>query len=230
VATFLELVKDLARQDGSITPASITSVVAQTGRPELMVNLVQKAYGNIERWQQDWGWLVEEFTAPLVPGHPLYTNLSFNLTRWSNWVGDKIEGFQPLSLYDPALGVADEGALDQVSYDWWRQRWGRGDQNSMYWDRPIEWAVSPKGELAFGPWPEFAYQIRGQYQKGPQKLVANGDVPEMPERFHDLIVWEASRLLLVHDGAYQESQFPTQEMAALRHELEVDQLPEVWVP
>lgn len=230
MATFLELVKDLARQDGSISPLSITSVVDQTGRPEKMVNYVQKAYNNIQRSRRDWGWLTEEFVATLIPGTPIYTHNSFNLNRWANWVGDKVTGYMPLSLYDPALGIADEHEIAEVAYDYWRSRYGRGDQNSMYWDRPVEWTVSPKNELIFGPWPDDAYQIRGQYQKGPQQLVANDDVPEMPERFHDYIVWEAERLLLIHDGAYQESQFPTQEMATLRHELEIDQLPEVWVP
>jgi hypothetical protein len=230
MATFLELVQDLARQDGSIDPRSITSVVDQGGRPGKMVNYVQKAYNNIQRSRRDWGWLTEDFTATLIPGSAIYTNLSFNLDRWANWIGDKIEGYLPMSLWDPAQGLADEGEIEEVTYDYWRHRYGRGDQSGMYWNRPNEWTVTPKNELAFGPWPDYAYQIRGQYQKGPQQLVANEDVPEMPARFHDLIVWEAERLLLIHDGAYQESQFPTQEMATLRHELEIDQLPEVWVP
>jgi hypothetical protein len=231
MATFLELVKDLARQDGSISPVSITSVENQTGRPEKMVNFIQKAYNNIQNSRRDWGWLTEEFTGTLISGTPIYTAASFNLTRWSNWVEDGASDyFLPMSLRDPAIGLSDEGEIEQVLYEYWRHRYGRGDQSDMYWNRPIEWAITPKKELAFGPWPDAAYTIRGQYQKGPQLLVANADVPEMPARFHDLIVWEALRLLLVHDGAYQESQFPTQEMATLRHELEIDQLPEVIVP
>jgi hypothetical protein len=231
MATFLELVKDLARQDGSISPVSITSVENQTGRPEKMVNFIQKAYTNIQNSRRDWGWLTEEFTATLIPGTPVYTAASFNLTRWSNWVEDTAsDWYLPMSLRDPPIGLSDEGEIEQVRYEYYRHRWMRGDQSDMYWNRPIEWAITPKKELAFGPWPDDAYVIRGQYQKGPQLLVANADVPEMPARFHDLIVWEALRLLLVHDGAYQESQFPTQEMATLRHELEIDQLPEVIVP
>lgn len=230
MATFLELVKDLARQDGSIAVTSITSVVDQTGRVEKMVNWVQKAYNNIQNSRRDWGWLVEEFTHDLIPGTPIYTPASFNLTRFSNWVGDSYNGYMPLSLYDPLTGLSDEAEVGQVTYEYWRQRYGRGDQNIEYWDRPTEWTVTPKNELAFGPYPDVAYTIRGQYQKGPQSLEANTDIPEMPARFHDLIVWEAHRLLLIHDGAYQESQFPTQEMATLRHQLEMDQLPEVVVP
>jgi hypothetical protein len=231
MATFLELVKDLARQDGSISPTSITSVESQTGRPEKMVNFVQKAYTNIQNWRRDWGWLTEEFQGTLIPGTPKYTPASFNLTRWANWVEDgaAIECL-PMSIRDPAIGLSDEHEIDQVFFEYWRHRYGRGDQSSMYWNRPIEWAITPKKELAFGPIPDAGYIVRGLYQKGPQLLLLNGDVPEMPARYHDLIVWEALRLLFVHDGAFQESQFPTQEMATLRHELEIAQLPEVIVP
>jgi hypothetical protein len=230
MATFLELVKDLARQDGSISVTSITSVEAQTGRIEKMVNWVQKAYNNIQNSRRDWGWLIDEFEVSLIPGTAIYTPLSFNLTRFSNWVRDDWDGYKPMSLRDPLIGLADEGELDEIDYRVWRERYGRGDQSSVYWNRPTEWAVTPKNELAFGSVPDTAFTIRGQYQKGPQLLVANSDIPEMPARFHDLIVWEAHRMLLIHDGAYQESQFPTQEMATLRHQLEMDQLPEVVVP
>jgi hypothetical protein len=230
MATFLELVKDLARQDGSISPVSITSVVDQTGRPEKMVNWVQKAYTNIQNSRRDWGWLIDEFTATLIPGTAIYTPASFNLTRFSNWLRDN-QWQQPLSLRDPLIGLSDEGELQEVTYQYWRERYGRGDRSlTEYWDRPTEYAITPKGEIAFGSFPDEAYVIRGQYQKGPQLLVGNGDIPEMPSRFHDLIVWEAHRLLLIHDGAYNESQFPTMEMATLRHQLEMDQLPEVIVP
>lgn len=230
MATFLELVKDLARQDGSIAVTQITSVVDQTGRIEKMVNWVQKAYINLQNSRRDWGWLVEEFTFDLIPGTAIYTHLSLNLTRFSNWVGDSYNGYTPLSLYDPLIGLSDEAEVGQVTYEYWRQRYGRGDQNINYWDRPTEWAVTAKNELAFGPYPDAAYRIRGQYQKGPQILTANSDIPEMPARFHDLIVWEAHRLLLIHDGGYNESEFPIREMATLRHQLEMDQLPEVVVP
>jgi len=230
MANFLELVRQLAEVDGSIDRAAITSVVDQVGRPGKMVNFVNRAYTNIQNSRRDWGWLTEDFEATLIPGTAIYTPASFNLTRFSNFIRDDDDnGYMPLSLRDDSIGLSDEHEVEQITYQHWRTLYGRGDQSSDYWNRPVTWSVTPKRELAFGPYPDAAYVIRSQYQKGPQTLAANSDIPEMPTRFHDLIVWEAHRLLLIHDGAFADSQFPTMEMATLRQELECDQLPEVKV-
>lgn len=228
MATYLELAQDLARESGTVDPGAITNVSGLTGRPLKIVNWVRKAYLNIQNSRRDWGWMLDDFTYALSPGAATYTAASFNLTRFASWV-EEHDWFQPLSLYDADIGLSDEQPLRQVPYEYWRSRYGRGDQSSDYWNRPTEYAVTPKDELVFGPTPDKAYVIRGRYSKGPQILTASSDVPEMPSRFHDMITWEALRLLLIHDGAYQESQFSTLEMTGLRHQLELDQLPEVRI-
>lgn len=229
MATYLELVKRLARESGSMDEDNITTVVGLNGRARKMAHWVSQAYTNIQNDRRDWGWLVASFTWNLIPGTAVYTPASLNLTRFTSWVKDK-DWYMPLSIYDGSIGLSDEHEVRQVSHEYWRSRYGRGDQTSDYWNRPTEWAVSPRNELVFGPYPDKAYTIRSQYVKGPQTLAANSDIPEMPERFHQIIVWEALRLLMLHDGAYQEAAFPTQEMAILRHQLELDQLPEVVIP
>jgi hypothetical protein len=229
MATFLELVQELARESGSLDPNAITAVEGLTGRAEKMVGWVRKAYVNIQNSRRDWGWLMTSFTANLVPGTAVYTPASFAITRFANWAKDR-DWYMPLSLYDPLVGLTDEHELPNVSHEYWRTRYGRNDQSIENWNRPTEYAISPRNEIVFGPYPDKAYTIRGQYQKGPQVLETSNEVPEMPSRFHEMIVWEANRLLLIHDGAYNDSQLPTMEMVRLRHELELDQLPEVMVP
>lgn len=226
---YLELAQDVARESGNVDPSSITAVTGLTGRPNKIVNWVAQAYTNIQNSRRDWGWLIADFSNPLVAGSAVYTPASFSLTRFSNWVPDTCSRYA-ISLYDPAIGQTDEGALRQISYDRWVTKFGRGDQSSTVWNRPIEWAISPRNELVFGPIPDAAYVVRGSYEKGPQTLTAGTDIPEMPTRFHRMIVWEAIRLSMLHDGAYEEAQFPTLEMVGLRMELELDQLPEVAIP
>jgi hypothetical protein len=227
MATFLELAKSLARESGSFDPSSLTGVSGLTGRPEKVVNWINRAWLNIQNSRRDWGWLVSPFEVDLIPGSSVYTPASFNLTRFSSWMKDYC-GYQPLTIYDPLIGQSDETALLFIPYEWWQTKWNRGDQTN--WNRPIEYSISPRNELVFGPIPDQTYVVRGQYQKGPQTLEAANDVPEMPARFHDMIVWEGMRLMMVSDGDYQESQYPTMEMVGLRHELELDQLPEITVP
>lgn len=227
MATFLELAQELARESGNFDPSLLTSVTGLTGRPAKLVNWINKAYLNIQNSRRDWGWLITPFSDALIPGSAIYTPLSFNLTRFSTWMGDR-DWFMPLTIYDPAKGVSDEVPLLEISHELYKTKWDRGDQSHL--NRPIEYAISPRNELEFGPTPGLAYVVRGQYLRGPQTLVLSSDVPEMPSRFHDMIVWEAERLMLISDGAYQESQFPTLEMVGLRHELELDQLPEITIP
>lgn len=227
MATYLELVQDLARESGSMDPSNITTVTGLTGRSAKMANWVKQAWTNIQNSRRDWGWMVCEFTDTLIPGTAVYTANSFNLTRFSRWAVDR-HWYMPLSLRDDSIGLSDEHEIPQISYEEWRSLYGRGDQTDQH--RPTVWAISPKNELVFGAYPDDDYTVRGQYVKGPQILAANADIPEMPERFHQLIMWEALRLLMLHDGAFNEASFPTQEMAILRQELEFDQLPEVIVP
>lgn len=227
MATYLELVKKLASKSGSMDEDAITTVTGLAGRSRKMANWVSEAYTNIQISRRDWGWLVTEFEWPLIPGTAVYTPASFNLDRFATWEMDR-QWYMPLTIRDDSIGVSDENALPQMSFEQYRTRYGRGDQSDL--NRPVDWAISPRNEILFGPYPDAAYVVRGQYVKGPQTLAGNSDIPEMPERFHQLIVWEALRLMMLDDGAYQEVSFPTQEMATLRHLLEIDQLPEVAIP
>ena len=227
MATFLELAQSVARESGSFDPTILTSVTGLTGRPAKIVNWVNRAYINIQNSRRDWGWLFAPFSDELIPGSAVYTPQSFNLTRFASWSTDR-DWWQPVTLYDPAVGVSDENAIPRISHELWKTKWDRGDQTNH--QRPVEYAISPRNEIEFGPIPDKAYVIRGQYQKGPQVLAAAADVPEMPERFHDMIVWEAIRLMMLSDGDFQEAQFPTLEMVGLRHQLELDQLPEIAIP
>lgn len=227
MATYLELAQAVARESGSFDPTILTSVTGLTGRPAKIVNWVNRAYTNIQNSRRDWGWLFAPFSDVLIPGSAVYTPQSFNLTRFASWSTDRDWWF-PVTLYDPDIGVADEGNIRRISHELWKTKWDRGDQTNH--TRPIEYAISPRNEIEFGPIPDKAYVIRGQYQKGPQLLANSNDVPEMPERFHDMIVWEAIRLMMLSDGDYQEAQFPTLEMVGLRHQLELDQLPEITIP
>lgn len=227
MATFLELAKAVAQESGSFDPSLLTGVTGLTGRPAKIVGWVQRAYVNIQNSRRDWGWLFAPFTDELIPFSAVYSPQSFNLTRFSSWATDR-DWYMPVTIYDPATGVSDETALRQISHELWKTKWDRGDQTN--YQRPVEYAISPRREIEFGPIPDKAYVVRGQYQKGPQVLAASNEVPEMPERFHDMILWEAIRLMMLSDGDWQEAQFPTMEMVGLRHELELDQLPEVTIP
>lgn len=189
---FLALVKDVARQSGTLAGGTtINSVTSLTGRGEKIANWVQSAWDDIQSVRDCWKWQYREFVGALLVDTKRYTYASFNIASLSRWAVDTDE-HKPFTLYDPAIGKADEAPIYFMAYKAWRERYDRGVHTAQ---RPICYSISPTNELVFGPTPDKAYALSGEYWKGPQALAANGDTPEMPAKFHKAIVWRAMMLL-----------------------------------
>lgn len=215
---YLDLVKALVRESGTMSGVAITTVANQTGRQLKCVNWVSDAYVNLQNKHNDWLWLMGEWSNPLAIGQGRYTPASFNLTRHRRW----ITGDEKLTIYDPAIGVADEGALQEISWEDWRRVYGRGSQTN---NRPVHYAISPSRELCFGPLPDKAYVAAGEYYKSAQVLANNADIPEMPSDHHMMIVWDALLTLDEHDEA-SIAKAQRRRLDAIRA-LELDQRPVV---
>jgi hypothetical protein len=78
-----------------------------------------------------------------------------------------------------------------------------------------------------GPTPDDAYVITGEYYKTIQKLTADGDIPELPSDYHEIIMWKALLLLDEHDEAVAAASFAERNYRNLMRELQRDQLPRV---
>lgn len=218
--TFLELVRDLARETGTLAGGvNLSTVISVNGRADKLVNWVQSAWTNIQNDQRDWLWMRREFTGTISAGASRFTPASFDLDRVAEWRGDWDR--PSMWMYDPLIGSSDAANILQIDYDEWRYRYAHrpGDMN-----RPSVWAISPQNELVFGPTPVRDYTISGEYQATPQILVEDNDIPEMPVRFHKLITLEAARLLNLADGAYDAMQAVAQEVVTLREQLKREQL------
>lgn len=216
---YLDLCKSLAKESGTMSGQAIpAAVTGRTGREFKIVTWIKDAYVSIQNRHPNWKWLRGEFTGSLTAGTARYTAASLNVERYKKWITEA----DSLTIYKTSLGVSDEGAIPRISWQLWRLRYGRGTQNQ---NRPIEYAVSPTGELCFGPVPDAGYTVKGELQKSAQVLAANDDTPEMPEDFHMLIVWEALLTLDEHDEAnIAKAQRRRQDLEIA---LELDQLPEV---
>ena len=221
---FLELVQRVARESGTIPGENQpASVVGTTGRLARMVHWTNDAWRGIQRSRTDWRWMQGEFEGSLTAGSARYTSASFNLTRFARWrVNGPTE--DRFSLYDPTIGVTDEGQLIFVPWDTFYVTKLRGSIDA---NRPAYFSVSPAREFVVSPTPDKTYTVRGPYQKSAQTLTANTDIPEMPEDFHDLIVWEALKLMGIYDEATVSQPFWSVEAIKRRSELLIDQLPRI---
>ena len=223
MATFLEICKSVAEESGTALYSSITTTVGQSGEAGKLVRFVGKAWQDIQNARNAWRWMRGEFLKDAVIGTARYTASGFSIADWADWIGDT-PFLLPMSIYDPAIGVADEGTLRQTGFDEWYRLYGRGAQTN---NRPTSYATSPAGELCLGAIPDKAYKIRGMYRKTSQILSADADIPNMPVRFHDLIVYEALTLVGGHEenaNLYADNQ---RKAARIMQALERDQLPSV---
>lgn len=197
MASFLELCADLARESGAINPAPVT-VVGQTARQKQCVEWVKTAWVLIQNISPYWSWLRAEFEGTLTINDASYNAAELGIaTRFSEWMNDT-EPYRAFSIYDNSIGRADEGKIRQISYNAWKNSYDTGTHDA---GRPQVWAEAPDGSIRFGPKPDKAYKVRGEYRKTPQVLAADTDQPEMPSRFHSAIWQRAIILMAASDEA-----------------------------
>jgi hypothetical protein len=196
VATFLELCGKLAQRSGAVGSAP-ASVLNQTGRQAKVVDWVRTAWEMIQTEDNpDWNFLRGEFSQALSPNIMSYTPAALGIPSFGRWIPATPE-YQPMSIY-PAGAQDQECELRYIDYSSWRATYNRGVHDAM---KPTYWSIAPDRSFLVGPKPDQAYVVRGEYQRGAQTLVADGDVPIMPDEYHDAIVWRAAVLLAEHDEA-----------------------------
>jgi hypothetical protein len=221
VSTFLELCANLARESGAVGSAP-ASVVNQTGRQGKCVEWVRQAWTQIQADNPDWSFLRQEFSGTLSVDVMEYAPGSFAITSFARWIPD-VSGYQPMTIY-PAGQQEQECTLRQLDYVSWRTSYNRGVHDAA---KPVRWAIHPDGSFLVGPKPDQGYIVRGEYQRGPQNLVADGDIPIMPAQYHDAIVWRAAMMLAEHDEAPVAHQGAQLKYSAILTSMVRDLLPAV---
>jgi hypothetical protein len=222
MSAFLELARDVALLSGAASAPP--SVAGQSGRLAKVVAWTVKAWEMIQLANPNWNFLRAEWSGALVPGETGYGPADLGIAeRFGEFIGDS-GSYRPLTLYDPDIGAGDEGPLDQISWELWRSRYGRGAQSPS---RPAHYAIAPDRGLRFGPAPDRSWSVRGEYRKAPQLLAADEDVPDLPARYHQIIVWKAILLMSEHDEAVQGVALAEREYAPLLNQLQRDHLPAI---
>lgn len=90
--------------------------------------------------------------------------------------------------YLTSAGLSNRNFLSYQSWGDFRSVYRNTIQNS---GPPIYVTVDPQMNFILGPAPDNIYTVTGDYQRGPQILTLDADTPDMPSRFHKLIVYRA---------------------------------------
>ena len=225
MSTFLQLAQDVARESGTISGTNPTAVASQTGRLLKIVEWVDQASVAIQNLHTDWRWMQKTFSGDTSSGAGQYTPASWDITDLGDWLRDnRVTGYQPHTIYLTADGVADEGALLEITWQQWRTTYGRGSQTN---NKPSEYAISPAGEFSLGPIPDDIYTVRGEYRQAAVRMTVDGDIPAMPAAFHEIIVWRALMMLAEFDEAAEQRAAAILKYNELLEDLGRNQLPTV---
>lgn len=201
MATYLQLCQDVARESGTVGGATISSVTGNTGAVARLVQWTADAWRDVQRVEPDWLWMQGTFSGETVAGTREYSAADLGISsRFGRWLC----GFRkPFWCYLTGEGQQTEQPLAFVEWPSFETNYGFGAAAAAT-GRPGFMSINPQGEVVLYPKPDAVYTIRGNYQKAPQTLAADGDVPEAPEAYHDAIKWRALILMGVHDEAVEQ--------------------------
>lgn len=189
---FLELAQAL-RRDCMLPGSGPTSVLNQTGQHERLVYFIRDEYTLLQQEEPNWKWLRGNFTLQTTANVGRYAYDAGGMTdadsgvaiaRWAFWWTEEFQIFLTSS------GIGSQAPIPHRRWESWRQTYLQGSVSAS---TPAEMSIDPQDRLRLGPAPNGIYTVTGEYQKGPQILAADGDVPEIPPRFHDLIVARAMK-------------------------------------
>ncbi|MFA7269933.1 MAG: hypothetical protein WC073_11360 [Sterolibacterium sp.] len=224
MATYLALCQKL-RQNCSDSGTGPSAVAGQSGELKRYVDWVADAWTAIQNDNEFWKWMRKSCYCDTVAADGAYAYTDFTdtvslaaIARFSRWY----TGRNQFKCYLSSGGVAGEYFLQWMEWEDFKFIYRKGTQTD---GQPVHYSVDPTQAIVLGPIPSAVYRVSGDYQIGPQTLSADGDIPEMPTRFHDLIVYEAMAKYGGNRVAVEAMVRANAEGTPLRAALELDQLP-----
>ena len=190
--TFLELVNRLHVEAGTSGQTLSTVLGSLPFESARLKKWVQDAWRDIQS-QQRWNFLFKEATFTIPQYASVITPPEFTAGEVADWEGETVR-IAP-------FGGARKDSQPMTCVDYFDFRDGDGADPTRR-GRPSTIAIHPNSEtLLIAPSADEQYTLFYDYWREPQELDDDDDVPIMPARFHDLIIWEA----ISRYGGYEES-------------------------
>ncbi len=198
MSTYLQICQNVARECGIAGGADISpkpsTVTGQIGELNRLVNWVADAYSEIQG-ARNWRWLRKKFTVDTVDGTNTYAfgvvtdvDDAAVITRFKEWRLD--DRRNPPKIHLTSAGVGSQVFLSWTRWDNFEYLYETGALQNQT-SQPVHISVNPKDEIQLGITPNDIYTLTGSYHRSAQILAADGDIPEMPVQYHDLIKYQA---------------------------------------
>ena len=212
---YLQIVQRVHSESGRSTAAP-TSVVGANDRHLRLFNWAADAWRDLQG-ERDWRWMRNTLDATLTAGQQTYSGADLGATRFGRWRKEDHD-YSPYVYVDGApnaIWPMTYWQLDQMRARFIYRTWGAST--------PIAWSYNEANELLIGPQPALAYKLRIEYWKEPSELAADDDTPDMPDRFHMLLVWRALQDVANFDAAPEVLARAEKNYGALKFALTMDQ-------
>lgn len=218
--TYLQLCQRLRQEAGA--SGSDSTVVSATGEWKRLCDWIAQAWVDIQLSQDawDWMWVKKSFNTIANQGEYPYASSPISLTDFARW---KDNSFR---IYKDTIG--DEHLLDQWDYEDFRNTFLISTPQTTY-TYPSIITVSPSDSLILALPPNDVYAVTGEYYTVPSELTADANEPEMPSRYHMLIVWRALQDYGFYEGAQEVVQRATARYSEMMGQLMADELPDISV-
>lgn len=212
---FLAIVKQAVIESG-LHDTGPTTVIGQTGDFAKFVAWVQQEWLDIQISNPAWQWMRQTATLTTSADKDKYTATELNLD---------VRDFdlQQPKVYLSSAGVSGELHLEPISYDDYRYSCALGLKQTGQPQQIAEY----KEALYLYPVPDDEYIVTFDYYTNEQALTANLDVPNMPARFHRMLVDGALIRYAMNDDAPEIAMVAGARYAQMRSWLERSQGQEI---
>lgn len=214
---FLALI-NRTREECGVSGPALTTAQNLTGEAARIKNWVNAAWVDIQTSKEDWLFMRETVQFNTTAGKQFYTAAEAGIDSFGNWKRDSFRASTVGSDY------RDEQLLNYMDWQTFRNLYKYSNMRHTQ-QRPVVVTVDPQKKLGFGAIPNRDYVIVGEYYKAPTELVANTDVPDIPERFHPMIIYRAMVFYAGYEAAPEVLARGQLEFNRLMNRLEIDQLP-----
>lgn len=219
---FLQLAQTL-RQEAGASGSGPADVVGITGESKRLVDWINRAWLEIQGMHDVWDFMREQFSFEIPQADGQISPVDAGITDFRFWHRDTFR------CQKTAIGIQDEQWLVEWEYQTFRNTYRFNLQRDLQ-GRPVVFAVFPNGkDIMFGPLPDTAYTVVGEYQRRPSSMVSAADEPDLPEHLQIAIVYKALEYYGYYESAAEVVQRAKTQFVAIKAQLEREMLPSVYL-
>lgn len=220
MATLLELINSTRHECGN--HKELTGVTDLIGQELLYKQWVSRAWMDVQRKHQNWRFMRASFSFSTVAAQPSYTPAQANATNFGRWIP------YTFRTYITASGYPTETNLECLDWDGFRDTYLFGAQRTVQ-GRPVVFSIQPDNGIALGPLSQAGHTITGDHFSRAMPLVNATDTPTLPDKFVDVIVFRAMTYYGMYNVAQEVVMSGADGYNRIMSELELDQLPDIFL-